>query len=285
MSEPDQTRTRYQYTSDLDSMFDDKNPRQFGNHEPSGTPPGGSDMYLDPTRVASNMANQPPGFNINIGTIPTPSVNHGFNPSISSHMVTHQHQWDTGIHFPTSNPSQNNFRTPPFFNHEIYANQADLADLVRQNQSSNAVKSSQCRSAGSTSARLDAIKPPNQAIAPPGTDGDCAPTLTEVNPESGSLTGGARTWLQGTNFLAHLPLFARFGTAVVPTVRSLITCEALSNRPSQAFINPYTLSCNLPPASAPGVVNVTLSRHPERSAPKYGTSIAKFHCLADYEQL
>ena len=100
-------------------------------------------MYLDPTRLAANMANQPPGFNINIGTIPTLFMNHGFNPSISSHMVTHQHQWDTGTHFPTSNPSQNNVGASPLFNHEIYANQASLAGLVQQNQSSNAFKSSQ----------------------------------------------------------------------------------------------------------------------------------------------
>jgi len=124
-------------------MFDDTNLGQFGNYELSGPPPGGTDIYLDPTRLAANMANQPPGFNINLGTIPTPSVNHGFNPSISSHMVTHQHQWDTDIHFPTSNPSQNNFGAPPLFNPGIYANQADLADLVRQNQSSNAVNNSQ----------------------------------------------------------------------------------------------------------------------------------------------
>jgi len=137
------------------------------------------------------------------------------------------------------------------------------------------------RSAGSTSVRLDAI---NQAIAPPRTDGDCDPTLTEVNPKTGSITGGATIWLQGTNFPAHFPLFARFGTAVVPTVSSLITCEVLSNRSSQTFSN-HILVCNLPPATAPGVVDVTLSEHPEQNAPKYGTSIAKFHYLADYEQL
>jgi len=81
-------------------------------------------------------------------------------------------------------------------------------------------------SAGSTFARLDAIKPPNQAIAPPRTDGECAPTLTEVNPKTGSLTGGVPIWLQGTNFLSHLPLFARFGTAVVPTVSSLLRAKS-----------------------------------------------------------
>ena len=61
-------------------------------------------------------------------------------------------------------------------------------------------------------------KPPNPAIAPPNTDGETGPTLTEVNPESGSITGGARIWLKGIDFPALFPLFARFGTTVVPTV-------------------------------------------------------------------
>ena len=51
------------------------------------------------------------------------------------------------------------------------------------------------------------------------------PTLTEVNPDSGSTTGGVRIWLRGMDFPALLPLFARFGAAVVPTVR---TCPSLS---------------------------------------------------------
>ena len=60
-------------------------------------------------------------------------------------------------------------------------------------------------------------KHPVRTITPPRTDGTPLPTLTEVNPESGSVTGGARIWLKGINFPA-LPLFARFGSAVVPTV-------------------------------------------------------------------
>ena len=68
--------------------------------------------------------------------------------------------------------------------------------------------------------------PPQQAIAPLRTDGEPAPTLTEVNPESGSITGGARIWLKGIDFPALFPLFARFGTAVVPTVSLLdLPCE------------------------------------------------------------
>jgi len=49
-------------------------------------------------------------------------------------------------------------------------------------------------------------------------DAERAPTLTEVNPDSGSTTGGARIWLKGIDFPALFPLFARFGNAVVPTV-------------------------------------------------------------------
>jgi len=142
--ELDQIGTTYQYTGDLDSTLDDPNLGQFGNYELSGPLPGGYGMYLDPTTaLAANVADQPPAFNINIGTVLTPSMNNGFNPSISSHMATHQHQSGTGIHFLTSDPSQNNFEAPPLSNHEIYANQAGLADLVRQNRSSNAVRNSQ----------------------------------------------------------------------------------------------------------------------------------------------
>ena len=140
-------------------------------------------------------------------------------------------------------------------------------------------------SADSSSAPQEVIKPPSQAIAPPRTDGECAPTLTQVNPESGSTTGGAVIWLAGNDFPAHFPLYARFGTTVVRTVSSLVTCEALSNRVSQAFINPSLLTCHLPPAAAPGIVDVTLSKHPLPHASEYGASIAKFHYITDYNQL
>ena len=74
------------------------------------------------------------------------------------------------------------------------------------------------RNAGSHSGPISAWKPPNSAIPPPRTDGEPTSTLTEVNPESGSITGGARIWLKGIEFPALFPLFARFGTVVVPTV-------------------------------------------------------------------
>ena len=73
------------------------------------------------------------------------------------------------------------------------------------------------RDAGSIASPPITTKPP-QAITLPRTDEECAPTLTEVNPESGSITGGARIWLKGVDFPAHIQLYARFGTAVVPTV-------------------------------------------------------------------
>jgi hypothetical protein len=67
-------------------------------------------------------------------------------------------------------------------------------------------------------------QPPN--AAPPRTDVAPIPTLTEVNPEAGPITGGARIWLKGINFPALFPLFARFGTAVVPTVSlKYLRCE------------------------------------------------------------
>ena len=57
-----------------------------------------------------------------------------------------------------------------------------------------------------------------QTISPPKIDGVRPPTLTEVNPDSGSIAGGVRIWLKGMDFPALLPLFARFGATVVPTV-------------------------------------------------------------------
>ena len=58
----------------------------------------------------------------------------------------------------------------------------------------------------------------SEAIRPPRPDGDPTPTLTEVNPEAASIRGGARIWLRGINFSSRFPIFARFGTTVVPTV-------------------------------------------------------------------
>ena len=74
------------------------------------------------------------------------------------------------------------------------------------------------RNAGPYPGPLSPRKLPNPAIDSPRTDGEPTPTLTEVNPEQGSITGGARIWLKGMDCPAHFPLFARFGTAVVPTV-------------------------------------------------------------------
>ena len=62
---------------------------------------------------------------------------------------------------------------------------------------------------------------PHQAIIPPRIHRQPTPTLMDVNPESGSITGGARIWLKGKDFPAVFPLFARFGTAVVATVSTI----------------------------------------------------------------
>ena len=69
-----------------------------------------------------------------------------------------------------------------------------------------------------TGPNSDLLNNPHQAIIPPVTDRQPTPTLMDVNPESGSITGGARIWLKGKDFPALIPLFARFGTAVVSTV-------------------------------------------------------------------
>ena len=66
-----------------------------------------------------------------------------------------------------------------------------------------------------------------RATPPQRTDGERSPTLTEVNPESGSTTGGAKIWLKGIDFPALFPLFARFGNTVVPTV-SIYPCLSIS---------------------------------------------------------
>ena len=70
---------------------------------------------------------------------------------------------------------------------------------------------------------VDSLDIPHQAIVPPRTDEGPTPALIDVNPESGSITGGARIWLKGKDFPALIPLFARFGTAVVPTVSTMET--------------------------------------------------------------
>ena len=75
----------------------------------------------------------------------------------------------------------------------------------------------------------DIIHRPDQAISPPKIDGELVPVLMEVNPESGSIAGGARVWLKGMDFPTTFPLFARFGSAVVPTVRHTFAFQGLSH--------------------------------------------------------
>ena len=62
---------------------------------------------------------------------------------------------------------------------------------------------------------------PHRVINTPRTDGECGPTLTEVNPGSGHITGGARIWLKGVDFPAGFALYARFGTALASTVEPI----------------------------------------------------------------
>ena len=71
-------------------------------------------------------------------------------------------------------------------------------------------------------------------ISTPKIDGERPPTLTEVNPDSASITGGVRIWLKGMDFPALLPLFARFGGAIVPTVS---VCLCLSGYISSCLLD------------------------------------------------
>ena len=80
-----------------------------------------------------------------------------------------------------------------------------------------------------SSESLKGIGAPDQASPAPETNGEPAPVLTEVNPESGPITGGTRVWLKGMDFPTASPLFARFGSAVVPTVRPYCCPQGLSH--------------------------------------------------------
>ena len=96
---------------------------------------------------------------------------------------------------------------------------APQGDRHCENASTSTVLPSQPpQNAGPNPGLPSSWKPPNPVTAPLRTNAEPTPTLTDVNPEQGYITGGARIWLKGMDFPAHFPLFARFGTAVVPTV-------------------------------------------------------------------
>ena len=99
---------------------------------------------------------------------------------------------------------------------------------------------------------LNPWKTPNPVIAPPRTDAEPTPTLTDVNPENGSITGGTRIWLQvqGMDFPAHFPLFARFGTAVV-TVGQLCLRNLCYEPRLTKFLRPTPLASFLPVVCPP----------------------------------
>ena len=82
------------------------------------------------------------------------------------------------------------------------------------------------RNAGSNPGPVGIIGLPDHTTS---EDRERAPILTEVNPDSGSTTGGARIWLKGIDFPALFPLFARFGNAVVPTVSTYSRPSYLSH--------------------------------------------------------
>ena len=86
-----------------------------------------------------------------------------------------------------------------------------------------------------------------QPISPAEADGELNPTLTEVNPDSGSITSGVRIWLKGMDFPALLPLFARFGAAVVATVGTRLHLSRLSHLFARPSLLPTFLPVNCLP--------------------------------------
>ena len=90
----------------------------------------------------------------------------------------------------------------------------------------------------------------------------------------------------GSKGMAFVPLLARSGTTVVPTVSraGLRSRPRLPSNPSD-FHRQQAACLSLPPAATPGVVDVTLSKHPQPNAPEYGTSIAKFYYLGYHDLL
>ena len=125
----------------------------------------------------------------------------------------------------------------------------------REGDSSNAFLPPQPpQNAGPNPSPLCPCKTPNPAIAPPRTDGEPAPTLTEVNPKHGSIMGGVVIWLTGFDFPASFPLFARFGTTVVPAVSIRDErCKPQLNK----FLRPFLVASFLPVICPPQTCRVS----------------------------
>jgi len=125
----------------------------------------------------------------------------------------------------SARPPQRNPSGSESINHSLPDNPRDTPQGSQHQGASSPplITSPRSPRAGISPDPPNSMKTTNQTITPPRTDGEPVPTLTEVNPESGSITGGARIWLKGVDFPPHFPLYARFGASVVPTV-SLLTC-------------------------------------------------------------
>jgi hypothetical protein len=125
---------------------------------------------------------------------------------------------------PANRPRRNNAnaRPAPTFGDPVVPQAVPPREGSSSTLSSSPVPPPQpLRTAEPRTAPLNATMPPTQTSAPPTTDGETVPTLMEVNPAQGAITGGTKIWLKGLDFPALFPLFARFGTAVVPTVNPL----------------------------------------------------------------
>ena len=251
------TESEHQSSRDFHDPFSDPTLGRLGEAGSPGPPL----REFDPFRFTTNwlletdMSRLPDSQlpNFNFGESKTSSMNEHLNPMIS-HTIAPQHQWDPANHEQTDHP----------------------INLRSAAQAPN----------GSSSTSSPPASPP-QGIAPDPEPVSWAPTLTESNPESGSVIGGARIWLKGKDFPACFPLFARFGSAVVPTVSLMgsLASRVPTNHIPKTFYSTKLLACHLPPVTTPGVVDVSLSRHPHPTAPAYGTSIASFRYLGDQDQL
>jgi len=127
IADPVQADPGYRSTSDLDDLFGEPNLESFGDERRPGQLHGGLSVS---------------GFNpAFLGATTTPTVDQRSNPSL--HTDPLHHQWNTGLHFETSDPLLNNFGAPSLFSTTEYMNPASLTGLMLQNRFSSAAGNSQ----------------------------------------------------------------------------------------------------------------------------------------------
>ena len=229
-------------TSDFDEMVDDTN---FLGSKGEGQPENRSQKleipYFDPSRPI--IGNSPPAPDFISGVKATPSMNQGFNPANLSYSGRKLPAIDQPCILPRfTDPLQSDPPTNEWGDFPKPATSIRDAPEDGRDRFGSSSNSSPLIQPTQLHWDTSAIKPPDKAIFPPRADGEHPPTLTEVNPESGSITGGVRVWLTGLDFPAIFPLFARFGTAVVPTVRPSL-CISRSTSPCLLDVLRFQPSC------------------------------------------